>query len=162
MHDTVEITLACMFRYNLYQCTNTGKIDFKRHQLTKTKITFLFLVSLSSLICSWVCLDNAYSLYHVCLSIWLRLGSRHNNIVIAGNNNCFDEEPTRTKRRRTYKDKETKEPLTYSCNLSNLNHKYRWIHLHALLHCWLCWIWNLIVSWPFGSALKRTKNQRKG
>jgi hypothetical protein len=29
MHDTVEIILACLFRYKLYQCTNTGKIDFK-------------------------------------------------------------------------------------------------------------------------------------
>jgi hypothetical protein len=26
------------------------------------------------------------------------LGSRHNNIVIAGSNNCFDNEPTRSKR----------------------------------------------------------------
>ncbi len=54
-------------------------MDFKRHQLTKTRTTFfLFLVSLSSFNCSWVCLDNAYSLCHaLCLSIWLRLGSRH-------------------------------------------------------------------------------------
>ena len=43
-------------------------------------------------------LCTVYCLYHVSLSPWLRLGSRHNNIVIAGNNNCFDEEPTRTKR----------------------------------------------------------------
>jgi hypothetical protein len=27
------------------------------------------------------------------------LGSRHNNIVIAGSNNCFDNEPTRSKRK---------------------------------------------------------------
>jgi hypothetical protein len=48
MHDTVELILACMFRYKLYQCTNTGKIDFKRHQLTKIKLLSCFL-SLSHL-----------------------------------------------------------------------------------------------------------------
>ena len=73
MHDTVETILTCMIRYKMYQCTNTGKIDFKRHQLTKLKSHFYFSL-LSHSLC--VGLVTVYILYHVRLSFGIRLGSR--------------------------------------------------------------------------------------
>jgi hypothetical protein len=66
-----------------------------------------------------VCLVTAYCSYHVRLSPWLRLGSRHNNIVIAGDNNCFDEST-----RQVNENKETK-------NCRQEDHQLKWLHLQA-------------------------------
>ena len=63
-----------------------------------------------------MCLDNAYILYHECLTKWLRIGSRHNNIVIAGNNKSFDNEPSRSKRTKNLKERKP---------------QLKWLHLKA-------------------------------